>query len=102
MPDIVTFFVEITKPCDFSSPEFTFLANPPINSVSCIQATTYYAPDGFDQNAYVLDRSNDVWEWSHIVGPNSYFTMFALIGVGLLVGLIVGIVSLRHRQESKA
>jgi hypothetical protein len=100
-PTDIHFAGEVTKPCNFSLPEFFFLANPPINSVSCIQARTDYG-DGFSKYAYVLDRSNDVWEWSHPVSAySSYFMMFAFPGAGLLVGLVVGIVSLRHRGRNQ-
>jgi hypothetical protein len=100
-PTGIHFVGEVTKPCDFSLPEFSFLANPPINSVSCIQARTDYG-DGFSKYAYVLDRSSDVWEWSHPVSAySSYFMMFALPGAGLLLGLVISILSLRHRGKNQ-
>ena len=54
--------VEVTKPCNFSSPEFSLFTNAPRGIIDCIQ-TLEPQPDGFVRYAYVLDKDGTVWHW---------------------------------------
>ena len=42
LPDNEPKWTEVTKPCDFSSSEFSFLTRPPKNTTACIQGSTQF------------------------------------------------------------
>jgi len=80
---------EVTKPCDFSFPEFSRFSNAPENVRDCVQEKTMYA-DGYIKHAFVVDSDGNLWEWHHTISPEDLTPMFCLPSSGLLIGLLVG------------
>ncbi len=81
---------EITRPCKFSSPEFSFLVKHPQNLADCLQLNISY-PDGSGRYTFVLDRNGYLWDWS-IVDDN-YGTLLGILwypGSGFFTGLLLG------------
>ena len=91
----------VTKPCNFSSPEFFPLAGPPKGIVDCIHDETIYA-DGWGEQTYVLDTDGIVWEWSH--GGTVYSSgggdIFCSC-LGMLLGLVLGGGIMWQRRNSR-
>ena len=52
---------DVTKPCDFSLPEFSPFSNAPKSIKDCFQETTKYA-DGYIKYALVIDNDGNIWE----------------------------------------
>ncbi len=81
----------ITKPCDFSKPEFSFPVNAPARISDCIQLE-WWGPEVYDRRTYVLDQPGSVWAWSfRLYAPEVELAMFCMSGFGLGVGALVGI-----------
>ena len=94
--------VKITKPCDFSSPEFSLLSNSPKNIVDCIQRSEVY-PDGYGRFASVLDSDGNVWEWAHVVtASDSLSSMICLPSLGLLIGVVIALLAKRQNGIKNA
>ena len=81
----------VTKPCDFSSPEFSSFKSHPKNTIDCIQGVTQYA-EGVGMDTYILDSDGNVWEWSYIFAGNetlfAAFAPYCCPSFGLLIGII--------------
>jgi hypothetical protein len=91
IPDPCT-FCEITTPCDFSSPQFSFLTNHPKNVNTCFQVHTYDSPETVTNYAIAIDGDNNYWEW--VFEPSMFESVYGLIcfpPVGLLLGIIIGL-----------
>ena len=91
----------VTKPCDFSSPEFSLLTNRPREIIDCIQDKTTYA-DGWGEQTYVLDADGVVWEWSHggtVYSAGGGHILFSCLGMLLGVCLGGGIVWWKRRKN---
>jgi hypothetical protein len=89
---------EVTKPCDYSMPEFSILSNAPKNSIDCVQTKQLY-PEGEGRATFVRDNAGNIWEWSNLV----YVNMIALVcwpGFGALIGIIAAIVPNKPAQSS--
>jgi len=87
--------VKITKPCDYSSPEFSILSNSPQNTVDCVQRYEIYS-DGYGRFASVLDNNGNVWEWAHVVTAyDSLSTGVCLPSLGLFVGVVIAFLANR-------
>ena len=85
----VTPFITITKPCDYSEPEFSFFSNSPKDIEDCLQIRTHY-PEGYGQETFVRDSNGNIWEWSYL----AYFGLNELLcypSYGLLIGLVIAI-----------
>ena len=93
---IVTRFAEaqntpliVTKPCDYSEPEFSIFTNSPKNIEDCLQIKILY-PEGEGRDTFVRDSNGNIWEWSYL----SYFGLNELVcypSYGLLIGLVIAI-----------
>jgi hypothetical protein len=93
---IVTRFVEaqntnliVTKPCDYSEPEFFIFTNSPKNIEDCLQIKMLY-PEGEGRETFVRDSNGNIWEWSHV----SHFQLNELVCYpfsGLLIGLVIAV-----------
>lgn len=53
-----------TKPCDYSSPEFSLFNNHPKIIQDCIQVTYLYGAEYLIDFTYILDSNGSVWKWS--------------------------------------
>lgn len=87
----------VTRPCDYSKPEFSAIAFAPSSIVDCLQLEELY-PDAIGRTTYVLDKNHQVWMWTYIQG--SLFNVELLFWspfVGLGVGVIIAFVRLCHR-----
>jgi hypothetical protein len=95
--------VEVTKPCDFSSSEFSPLTNVPESTIDCIQ-TFERQPDGFVRGAYVLDKDGTVWHWytSASADPSVLIMLVCITVFGAIVGLLIGIGTSRLRILKRA
>lgn len=74
--------VEITKPCNFSTPEFSFVSNYPKDIVDCVQKIVREA-DVYTKSAYAKDSKGIIWEWrlfSYAYAENSKLFMYPLLG----------------------
>jgi hypothetical protein len=95
--------VEVRDPCDFSSPEFSFLSNPPRGIEDCVQVDVIYI-DGDIRYAFVLDGNGYVWQWQLIRSPlKALAEQVCFPGLGLFSGACLGIlVALlsRHRRTA--
>ena len=79
--------VEITKPCDYSTVEFSLLAKPPDKIADCLQRLEL-DPEGSMRITYVLDIDTSVWKWEYIDNTNAAFlSMLCLPSSGLLIGI---------------
>jgi hypothetical protein len=97
IPERVSWSGEVTKPCNYSSPEFVLLANPPGTRIDCVQSN-----DGFTRYAYVLDDSGNTWQWAFGESiDNRMGRMVIYPALGALVGLILGVIWLRRRPVNK-
>ncbi len=83
----------ITDPCDFSTSEFSLLANPPKDIVDCVQRLEVYA-DGDGRVTYVIDSDGRIWQWEFVRSASSgTFMMMAWALSGLLIGGVVGLIA---------
>ena len=74
----------ISKPCDYSSPEFSLLTIPSENIVDCVQVHNFY---DMWRDAYVRDIYGDVWMWSD--GPfTRHFVLYYLVSNSLSFALL--------------
>ena len=83
--------VRFTKPCDYSKPEFAFLARPPAGIIDCLQRSDLY-PDGYGRTTYVLDSAGNVWIWGYTL--SAYTTVARMIfwpSAGLIIGVIIAL-----------
>ncbi len=91
--------VQYTKPCNYSSPEFSILANPPKNIVDCIQESEMYA-DGGTRSAQVIDRSENIWEWSHFTYAYDEQTKMILLPVfGCAIGIVIALFITKQQKK---
>ena len=84
---------EVTRPCDFSSPEFSLLTNSPPKIKDCVQETTLYA-DGSTQYTLAIDGKGNIWEWKHTT--TAYDSLNQIIFfpfIGLLFGIVIAILT---------
>jgi len=84
-------------PCDYSSPEFSFLSNSPDDVADCAQYIIWY-PEGSDRNVYVLDSEGNLWVWSHRSVLNFYLLILAPIN-GVVFGAIIAILTTKPAQK---
>ena len=83
----------ITSTCDFSTPEFSFLTDPPKDITDCVQELRVYA-DGDVRVTYVIDSGGGIWEW--ILARSAYAEVMAMISwscSGLFIGIVVGLLA---------
>jgi hypothetical protein len=98
VPDNDDNWTKVTKPCNFSSSEFSFLTHPPKNITSCIQGATQNA-EALGRETYLMDADGNVWEWHHnFSGPGPTLTVFASIMCATL-GVIIGLCALLIRRK---
>lgn len=84
--------VQITKPCNFASPDFFLLGNAPRSVLDCVQDITGSGEGAAVYSTYVLDDSGSVWMWEHYAGGVSSFGwMIIFASLGTLTGSLVGI-----------
>jgi hypothetical protein len=91
---------EVIKPCNYSSPEFTFLSEYPHNINECIQVKVMYA-DGFIRYTFILDKDGNIWQWDLTRTPDSLFRLISLSCVGVLFGVIIGLISVNFIHQNK-
>jgi len=94
--------VKVTRPCDYSAPEFSLLSNSPKRIVDCFQESIEYAGTYY-QNTSVLDSDGNVWDW-HLfrIGLDYLGSLICLPGLGLLTGLFIAFLSekLPNQEQS--
>ena len=97
--------VKITKPCDYSWPEFSIPASPPRGITDCLQRLEM-DPGGSTRITYVLDECGTVWQRTH---PDNtrvhYLGMLCLPSAGLIAGAIAALIfeaSKAHHQRMAA
>lgn len=83
---------EVTKSCDFSSPEFSLFANAPRGIIDCTQ-TLKPQTDGLLRCAYVLDEDGTVWHWytGASADPSVHVMCACIVALGAMIGLSIGI-----------
>jgi len=89
---------EVTKPCDYSMPEFSLISNSPKNIIDCVQTRQLYA-EGEGRDTFVRDNAGNIWKWTNLV----YIDMIALVcwpGFGALIGVVAAIVLNKPAQSS--
>jgi hypothetical protein len=94
-------WTKITKPCDLSSSEFSFLTRPPKHIAACIQGATQYA-EALGRETYLMDTDGNVWEW-HLIsgGLGLSLTFCASISCAILGGIIgLGSLLIRRKRHS--
>jgi len=89
VPEELIYPFEVTKPCDFSFPEFSRFSNAPNDVINCVQEKTNYG-DGYIKFAFIVDSTGNIWEWRHGITPKDITAMFCLPSSGLIIGLLVG------------
>jgi hypothetical protein len=90
--------VKYTKPCDYSSPEFSFLNNHPKNTTDCVQVFIQYA-EGAHRYSYAIDQGGDIWEWDHLA-INELSELILLTTLGCVIGIIIAVL-VNRRLEAK-
>ncbi len=80
----------ISRPCDYSSSEFSFMANPPRQIVDCIQRVDVYV-DGSERSTHAIDSSGRVWEWRYGTTALEAVSAMPLSACsGLFIGMAAG------------
>ena len=90
----------ITQPCNYSSPEFSALANPPGNIVDCIQDLEISGGEALGRFTFALDKDGGIWKnshWSNSLGLVQQAIVFAFFGA--TVGLVVGYTWLKYSRK---
>jgi hypothetical protein len=81
----------ITKPCNFSSPEFSPIKRHPENISDCIQGVTQYVEGNIAQT-FVLDNVGNIWEWNNASSGfdplAAIFITFCSSSLGIVLGII--------------
>ncbi len=84
---------QVTRPCDYSKPEFSGIAFPPGSIVDCLQLVELY-PDAIGRTTYVLDKNHQVWRWTYMQGGLLNVELlcispFAGLGAGMMIGFVM-------------
>ncbi len=91
-------WTEVTKPCDFSSSEFSFLTHPPNNARACIQGDTQFIEARW-RETYLMDAEGNVWEWSYTFGGPSLLDEVCGSIICAAAGVLIGLSSLLIRRK---
>jgi hypothetical protein len=92
---------KITKPCDYSMPEFSWFSNSPKNIVDCVQKSEIFA-DGYLRFTSALDNKAIVWEWKHMKTANeSIRQMICFPSAGLIIGVLIAVLTKPDTEREK-
>ena len=97
-----TYFNGITKPCDYSAPEFSFLTNAPRNIVDCVRAENqHFETPGY--TTYALGSDGRVWTWEYSPAWPLFLYMRYIVSafLGAMLGVVVCMVVSVWRQPKK-
>ena len=79
--------IKVKNPCDFSSPEFSFISNSPENINYCIQEETYISYS-LTSYTFVIDNNGNIWQWKRSNSVDLFWiTVICFSLSGLLTGL---------------
>jgi hypothetical protein len=89
---------QYTKPCDYSSVEFSQFSDPPKNIVECVQVKQQYAETA-RLETYVRDNSGGIWQWFYYADPaNNWLYLLCPSTLGFIVGIIIAILLIFWRR----
>lgn len=93
---------DMAHPCNFSSPAFLIIANPPENIDSCVQNEAVYA-DAIGNSVAIKDKDGNLWVWHHMQGGflGDEVRLIKNLCLGVLTSLMLSIFVLVWRRKKK-
>jgi hypothetical protein len=99
LPKQFSWDVNVVTPCNYTSPEFSFITNSPRNVDDCMHVETRYA-DGYELSDYILTRDGEIWVWTFTHSPYDYdpeLRKYEFLIGGAILGLLTGLTWLTLR-----